>query len=273
MISRVIGNPKSKFFRNYENIISGTSSPIIGSVYTLINTIAPYLSANIDSLKNSDFFTYSLDGSSYFITDGGNDMFDGGNYTAPWFTANTNYTNGTTIITSNSINYATTTASIIDTDFYYASLGYSTTKRPLSAIGTRSVSDKPIGFQKAGNIGADGSGFLNSEFIYNGNNVNGFTCYAMFRQTYGQGADPAICDLYILLGHSNWGSVFGTVSSIINTNKGIQGGALYCNGIGNKDILAITTLLSRPTPSGITFSYIKDVVDSYILKIKEVLSY
>lgn len=271
MISRIIGSPMSSLFAKQDNIISSTASPIVGSVYTLLNTIAPYLSDNIDSLKNPDFFSYNLDGNSYRITDGGNDMFDNANYTAPWYINNTNYTNSSS--GPSIINYSTTTASVVDTDFYYASLGYSNDKRPLTVIGTRSVSDRPIGFQKSGNIGADGGGSLNSDFIYNGDNINGFTCYAMFRQTYGQNSDPAICDLYILLGHNNWGSVFGTVSSIVSTNKGIQGGALYCNGTGNKDVLAITTLLSRPTPLGVTFSYIKDVVDNYITKIKEVLSY
>ena len=259
-------------------------SPITGSVYNQINTIIPYLRANSGSLRNPNFFTYFLDGNAYQILDGGNDMFDNGNYTAPWLRNNTNYINGDTIpIPSPALNYSSQSATLTDTNFYYASLGYSQSTgsfpsgnqngrfHPLTLIGARSGSG-PIGFQKAGNIGADGSGLLISGSIYSGSVVNGFTTYAIYRQSYGQSSDPSICDVYILLGHPNWGSVFGTVISSSVAGTTIQGAALYATG-SSSEILAMTTLLSRTSSLAIPASDIKTVVDNYVSLVKQVLNY
>jgi len=244
--------------------------------YLLLNTIAVYLRNYITTdLRNSNFFQYTLDGNQFQITDGGNDMFDGGNYTAPWLIANTNYTSLNTIPIPPSLGYSTTASTLTDTNFYYVSLGYSTTpdRRPLTLLGARSGVGNPIGFQKAGNIGADGGGFLDGSLIYSGQSLSGFTTYAFYRQTYGQSTDPAICDLYILLGHNNWGSVFDTVNFFSSTNKQIQGGYFYASGATTKNILAITTLLSRPTNQPIPLSDVQTVTQNYITRIKEVLNY
>jgi hypothetical protein len=261
-----------------------TPPPIIDSVYTLIDTITPYLRANSGSLRNPNFFTYFLDGNVYQISDGGNDMFDGGNYTAPWLLNNTSYINGNSIPTpSLSLNYSFQSSSLTDTNFYYASFGYSQSTgsfpggnqngsfHPLTLIGARSGSG-PIGFQKAGNIGADGFGLLVTGSIYAGSVVNGFTAHAFYRQSFGQSSDPSICDVYVLLGHPNWGSVFNTVVSSSVAGTQIQGAALYATG-SSSEILAMTTLLSRPSPTAISFSDIKIVVDNYIGLVKTVLNY
>jgi len=270
-------------FALYASITSSLPS-VTGSVYTQIDTIIPYLRANSGSLRNPNFFTYFLDGNAYQISDGGNDMFDNGNYTAPWLRNNTNYTNGSTIpIPSPALNYSSQSATLTDTNFYYASLGYSQSTgsfpsgnqngrfHPLTLIGARSGSG-PIGFQKAGNIGADGLGFLISGSIYSGSVVNGFTTHAIYRQSYGQSSDPSICDVYVLLGHPNWGSVFGTVvsSSLVGTQ--LQGAALYATG-SSSEILAMVTLLSRTSPLAIPDSDIKTVVDNYVSLVKQVLNY
>ena len=258
--------------------------PTSGSVFTQINTIIPYLRTNKDSLRNPNFFTYFLDGNAYFINDAGNDMFDAGNYTAPWLRNNTNYTSGNTIPTPTpSLNYSSQSSTLTDTNFYYASIGYiqatgsypvgtqSGLYHPLTIIGARSGSG-PIGFQKAGNIGADGGGFLITGSIYSGSVVNGFTAHAFYRQSYGQASDPSICDVYVLLGHPNWGSSFDIVisSSISGTNN--QGAALYATG-SSTEILAMTTLLSSLTSSAIPFSSVKTVVDNYITLVQTVLNY
>jgi hypothetical protein len=268
----------------YLVLTAPTSSAILGSVYTQINTIISYLRINSGSLRNPNFFTYFLDGNAYQISDGGNDMFDAGNYTAPWLRNNTNYTALNNIPTpSPALSYASQSATLTDTNFYYASFGYSQSVgvypsgqqssiyHPLTMIGARSGSG-PIGFQKAGNIGADGSGFLVTGSIYSGSVVNGFTTYAIYRQSYGQASDPAICDVYVLLGHPNWGSVFGTVvsSSVAGTQQ--QGATLYATG-SSSEILAMTTLLSRLSPTSISFSEVKTVVDNYISLVKASLNY
>ena len=258
--------------------------PTSGSVFTQIDTIMPYLRVNSGSLRNPNFFTYYLDGNTYFISDGGNDMFDGGNYTAPWLRNNTSYTSGNSIPTpSPSLNYSSQSSTLTDTNFYYAASGYvpatgsfpagsqSGIFHPITMIGARSGSG-PIGFQKAGNIGADGGGSLVTGSIYSGSVVDGFTAHAFYRQSFGQLSDPSICDVYVLLGHPNWGSVFDTVISSSVAGTQLQGAALYATG-SSSELLAMTTLLSSPTSSAIPFSSVKTVVDNYITLVKTVLNY
>jgi hypothetical protein len=200
-----------------------TSSAITGPVYTLINTIIPYLRANSASFQNPQFFLYRLDGNAFQISDGGQDMFDGGNSTIPWLRAGTVYWNpGTAVFsTTPALSYASQSATLTDTNLYYASFGYTQSAgtfpaaqsgiyHPLTMISARSGSG-PIGWQKSGNIGADGGGSILTGSIYTGSVVNGFTTYAYFRQTYGQVTDPNICDVYMLFGHPNWSSTIGTV--------------------------------------------------------------
>lgn len=265
------------------NTVTANLFPVSGSVYTQINTIMSVLRANTGSLRNPNFFTYFLDGNSYFILDGGNDMYDAGNYTAPWLRNNTSYLNLPNIPTTVASNYASQSVTITDTSFYYASIGYSQSTgsfpggsqnsifHPLTLIGARSGSG-PIGFQKGGNLGADGGGSIVSGSIYSGSVINGFTTYAYYRQTFGQGNDPSVCDVYVLLGHPNWGSVFGTVVSSSVNNTDLNGGTLYATG-SSSEILAMTTLLSRTGSIAITFNEVRTVVDNYVSLVKTALNY
>lgn len=265
------------------NTVTANLFPVSGSVYTQINTIMSVLRANTGSLRNPNFFTYFLDGNSYFILDGGNDMYDAGNYTAPWLRNNTSYLNSPNIPTTVASNYASQSVTITDTSFYYASIGYSQSTgsfpggsqnsifHPLTLIGARSGSG-PIGFQKGGNLGADGGGSIVSGSIYSGSVINGFTTYAYYRQTFGQGNDPSVCDVYVLLGHPNWGSVFGTVVSSSVNNTDLNGGTLYATG-SSSEILAMTTLLSRTGSIAITFNEVRTVVDNYVSLVKTALNY
>jgi hypothetical protein len=273
---------------NSGNIVMSVSrllpTPVSGSIFSQINTIMPYLRANSGSLRNPNFFTYYLDsGNAYSITDGGNDMFDGGNFTAPWLRNNTSYISGNSIpIPTPALNYSSQSSTLTDTNFYYAASGYSPATgsypsgtqssrfHPLIMIGARNGSG-PIGFQKAGNIGADGSGLLVTGSIYSGSVVNGFTAYAFYRQSYAAG-DPTICDVYVLLGHPNWGSTFGTVISSSIAGTSFQGAALYATG-SSSELLAMTTLLSDVSAAIITSGSVKTVVDNYITLVKTVLNY
>lgn len=265
-----------------------TLTPVTGSPWEQINTITSYLRNYVTELRNPFFFVYRLDGNSFQILDGGNDMFDQGNYTTPWLRAGTNYTSNTSIPIPPALSYLSQSSSITDTNFYYASYGYSQSAgtfpaaqssiyHPLTMIGARSGSG-PIGWQKAGNIGADGRGSILTGSIYTGSVVNGFTTYAYFRQTYGEGFDPNICDVYMLLGHTNWNSNFGTVAWSASLSTAVQGAALYATGSAS-NLLAITTLLSRTgsitnaASLPISSSDIRTVVDNYILRIKQALSF
>lgn len=256
-----------------------------------ITTIVNYLRGYVTDFRNPLFFVYRLDGNAYSITDGGNDMFDtGGNTTAPWLRAGTNYTNpgSSAIPIPPALPYSSQSATLTDTNYYYASFGYtqsagtfpaaqSAIYHPLTMIGSRSGSG-PIGWQKASNIGADGRGSILTGSIYTGSVINGFTTYAYFRQTYGDASDPNICDVYMLFGHPNWGSNFGTVAWSASLSTAGQGAALYATGSAS-NLLAVTTLLSRTgsTSAGaslpISASDIAAVVDNYTLRIKQALSY
>jgi len=175
-------------------------------------------------------------------------------------------------------NSATTTN--LDTSFGYISLGYqqytgvqSLTFLPLTVLGARDNDTYgpglPVGFQTGGNSGADGGGSLASGTIYSGNTISGFTVYAFFRETFNAG-DPSHCDLYILLGHPNWNSTFGTVSSFAQpTNIGGCGGYLYTTGPATQNILSIKTLLSKNGGALVSQAECQTVVNNFILRIKE----
>ena len=252
--------------------------------YTELQTIAEYLRNFMPEFRNPSFYAYRLDGNGFFIDDGGGDMYDNGNISSPWIIANTeyigdgSYSSGTYPYAVDYTNSATT--SNLDTSFGYISLGYqqysdtqSLTYLPLTVLGSRDNitfgNGLPIGFQTGGNSGADGGGTLASGSIYSGETVSGFTTYAFFRETYNAG-DPSHCDLYILLGHPNWNSTFGTVSSFAQpTGDGGCGGYLYTTGAGTKNILAIKTLLSKNGGQLVTSAECQTVVNNFIIRVKQ----
>lgn len=247
-------------------------------------TIAQYLRNYMSDFRNPSFYAYQLDGNGFNINDGGGDMYDSGNITSPWLISNIPYTGSSGYSIGaypSAVNYQNSgSATNIDTSFNYISLGYqqftsvqSLTYMPLTILGTRDNvtygDGLPVGFQSGGNSGADGGGTLATGNIYTGNTVSGFTVHSYYRQTYNAG-DPSHCDLFILLGHTNWGSVFGTV--VYNgapVNLGSNGSALYTTGGGTKNILAIKTLLSKNSGVQVTFNECKNVVDNFIIRIKE----
>ena len=274
-----LGNKSVRFKgRTKINKITSNQSSIVLSSH--IGALASYMSGFMNDYKNPLFYEYDLDGDDTHIRDGGlgksaglNDMYDiPGNVTTPWLITGTNYSEGVSPIETyvNRISYANTTATTVDTDFIYASVsGYTQlgTTRPLMVIGTRSGTGNPIGWQKGGNSGADGSGTLASGFIYNGTTVNGFTVYSYIRQTYAA-IDPSHCDLYILLGHPNWGTTFGTISSYADpVDVGGCGGYLRTTGAGVKNVLAITTLLSKANAVQVTDAECKTITDNIINRV------
>ena len=252
--------------------------------YHELETIATYLRNFMPEFRNPNFYAYELDGNGFFINDGGGDMYDNGNISSPWVISNTEYIQqggyspGDYPFAINYTNSATTTN--LDTSFGYISLGYqqytgtqSLTYLPLTVLGSRDSETfgpgLPVGFQTGGNSGADGGGTLASGTIYNGSVVSGFTVYAFFRETYNAG-DPSHCDLYILLGHPNWNSTFGTVSSFAQpVSDGGCGGYLYTTGPATKNILAIKTLLSKNSGVLVTSAECQVVVNNFIIRIKE----
>ena len=261
-----------------------TAAPA-GVPFEQLNTIATALRSNMADFRNPSFYTYWLDGNGFFINDGGSDMYDSGNVTTPWLRAGTTYTgNGgySAAAYPAAINYTSTTRTLVDTDFYYVSLGYvqytptpgqSNTFHPLTVLGSRSGTGQPVGWQVGGNSGADGGGTLASGLIYNNSTIQGFTTYAFYRETYNAG-DPSHCNLYMLLGHPNWGSVFGTVNTFADpVVNGGCGGYLYTTGADVKNILSIQTLLSKAGGVLVTSAECETVVQNFITRIKQAVGY
>jgi hypothetical protein len=273
------GNNILTFNGKFANFQSLVTQP-----YTQLNTIATYLRNYMSDFRNPNFYTYRLDGSGFFINDGGLDMYDSGNVTTPWLSNGVTYTGITQYSLAaypSAITYTNTATTITDTDFNYVSLGYiqfnltqNATYHPLTVIGTRSTNGKPVGWQIGGDSGADGAGILASGFIYSGTNLSGFTTYAFFRETYSA-IDPSHCNLFILLGHSNWGSVFGNTISAgaIPVNTGGCGGFLYTSGTTTSNILAIQTLLSKQSAVLVTSGECQTIVQNFVIRIKEALNY
>lgn len=268
-------------FRNIEII---RDSSIKGSPYELLGSIASSLRNYMSEFRNPSFYTYRLDGNGYYINDGGGDMWDNpGNITNPWLKSNVQLTTNLgawslATYPSASNYWQTGSVGTLDGDFNYISLGYvpygvtqSIQWHPITVIGSR-VGNGSVGYQTAGNSGADGSGTLVTGSIYSGSNQQGFTAYAFYRQQYNAG-DPSHCNVYILLGHSNWGSTFGNVRVFSDNNRNTAGGALYSSGSQTSNLLAIHTMLSKNSGVQVTESEIKTVVDNFIFRIKESLSY
>jgi hypothetical protein len=242
----------------------------------LLNTIAIYLRDYMSEFRNPSFYGYALDGNSYFITDGGgNDMYDTGNWTYPWLISGTQYTGVSGSQQVFSINYSSTTATTVDTDFVYVSLGYTQSAgvsilsvHPLTVLGFRTTTGRPVGFQLGGNSGADGAGTLASGILYAGDVIQGFTVHAFYRETYNA-TDPSHCNLFILLGHPSWGSVFGTISSFADpVANGGNGCYFFTSGAGVSNILAVQTLLSKAGGALVTSTECQTVVQAFVNRIK-----
>lgn len=216
-----------------------------------LNAIATYLRNYMTEFRNSNFYAYQLDGNAYYIESGGNDMYDDGNFTTPWLLSGERYdlTSGEIGDYPYAVPYDTTSATTVDTNFKYVSLGYIPSQdfpvddnlHPLTVLGYRT--NGPVGWQIGGE-GPDGNE-VSHGYVYFNNVVNGFTVYAGYRQIYDDGNDPAMCNLIILLGHPSWNSVFGTVSLISNTDDDSCQFVMY-SGNGSQNILAISILLSQP---------------------------
>ena len=102
--------------------------------------------------------------------------------------------------------------------------------------------------------------------------LNTFTVYAFNRQTYAAG-DPSHCDLYMLIGHSNWGSSFGTIDSFAHpVINGGNGGRLHTS-TGSTNVIAVTMLLSKASGVQVTDAECQTVVTNFTSRMKTHLGY
>jgi hypothetical protein len=122
---------------------------------------------------------------------------------------------------------------------YYPAGNY-LTSRPLTAFGYRPGSNRTVGWGKTGRCAPNGTQTVAVGFIYENATVNTFQVYA-YRRFYYAGAQN-VCDLYLLIGHPRWNSVFGTVTFSADDFGQKQAAQLKVSGSTN--VLAVTMLLS-----------------------------
>jgi hypothetical protein len=237
--------------------------------------------------RNANFWAYTCDGDveGNYINDGGNDMFDNGNFVTPWLLSGTlyNLTDSGLGAYPEHISYSTTTETTVDTDFNYVSLGWiyendtdqpqiNQSRHPLTVLGYRCSG--PVGWQVGGNVGADGGRSAVSGYVYSNATINGFNVYAGYRQVYNAG-DPTICNLIVLLGHPSWNSVFGPVSLQSDDNDSEYCQFYMYSGVGSENILGTYILLSKPDNDDtepIANIELETVINNLTLRIKEAMN-
>jgi|TARA_R100000030_G_scaffold57796_2_gene43509 hypothetical protein len=219
-----------------------------------------------------------------YIPDGGGDMYDSGNYTI-CVTSNVSGDFGSSGTGgSQPVSYANTTSTTPSgsaaavSDYKYVAGGW-TTNTNLNSHGalivaatTGNSGSQYCGFAKGGNSGADGQGTKSQVDLYNNATVNGFQVYASYMMITGAG-DPSTCDLYILLGHSEWGTTFGSITKYNNTSTGVQNDGMWSDGTGQNNVLAIATLAARTSGNAPVQSEMQGIVDDIIADIKAEFGY
>jgi hypothetical protein len=262
------GSYSSTTYTYTANVGTGQGSVTIAKAITSISSFfdgaVTYLSSYMSEFRNTSFYSYNLDQDAFTISDGGGDMYDGGNATQL-------YNNSGTVTFNIAYNSALTT---IDTDLVYKGLGYgiSPDQRPLSLMAYRNNNSTPkyLGWQKTGNLGADGGGAQLNGWVHEGTTVNGFVVYAWYRLVYSAG-DPSVCDFYMFIGHGNWNSSFGTFSTFAAAST--DNNQNYVFTTNSLNIISIATLLSKPSGAQVTVGEMQSVVAAWTSRLKTHLNY
>ena len=230
-------------YLNFNRIVN----PIIGFMSTTtLQQILGTISSVRNSLKNPNFYEYQLDGNQEVIRDGGQNMYDWGNYTDVWFEGSAqrvDYSNNTRVQT------ITRNGKRLD----HVSLGYST---PLMYL-CKSSNSCTMGFQKLGDNGADNRGQVAMNHIYSGELVNGLRVYAWRRMVFNT-STPSICDLCFAIGDdtSTFHSQTANVAGHNNTNSGYFGFSMQVT-----HVLMGVILLSKPHGLAVTVDECRDVIN------------
>lgn len=192
--------------------------------------IRTYLSARRTSYKNTSFYEYTLDSSPSQISDGGGDMYDGGNCISL-------LENGTAA-TLNCYDYNTTNGAA--TNLRHAGLGYAT---PLVCMATSGTTQRRFGWLSNGNLGADGGGSSSNVTVYNTQTVNGCLVHSWLCQKAFNAGDPSVNHLFVTLGHSSFGSEINAINvTTYNTSTDSDFSQYETT---NKNCLVMRLLLSK----------------------------
>jgi hypothetical protein len=232
----------------FYNKSKSSTVQILQQIYT---ALSPYLA----EYKNLNFYEYALDGDTTYIADGYNDMYDSGNYT---------YINADGTISTN-LSYNTTTESSVVVNgksVNYISLGYS---RPLIML-ARSSTRAYWGFQKSGNLGADGSGNEINFNVYTGQTVNGFIVHAWCRVVYNA-SDPSIGDLYFAIG-DNTSTFYSSMSTYAPNNTNDGGSSMRIDCVNT---LFGCMLLSKPYGEYISNTNCENVLIALTNRLKVII--
>ena len=170
------------------------SIEVVNPIVDLINStvfqgIRDYLAARNSRYVNPSFYSYSLDSSPSQVSDGGGDMFDGGNATHL-------YQSGGQVANTVSYNTSNTTAG----NLRWGGLGYD---HALTTIATSGRTNRRYGWGTNGNLGADGGGSTTSQTVYNTTTVNGCLVHAWVSNKSYNAGDPSVNHLYVTLGHAS----------------------------------------------------------------------
>ena len=234
-------------------------------------------------ILTTDRHNITYDGDNQYISDGGGDMYDSGNYTICMNESNPTYSDFGTSGRSNSeaISYANTSVTTPNGaavyEYRYISGGYAGTNLDshgalITAATTGNSGHTYCGWAKGGNSGADGGGNKIQVDLYNGTTISGFTVYSSYMATVNAG-DPSVCNLYILMGHASWGTQFGTINKYNHTNTGYNSDAMWSEGSSQKNVLAIATLAARTGGATPVESEMQTIVTNIVNDIKYEFGY
>lgn len=237
-------------------LFQGRSKPASGGTIATVNLTSVYnaLQPFMSEYQNPNFYAYTLDQTSTLnISDGGGDMYDGGNNTDVFVDG----------VASSGLTYNTTSPGAVFVNgktVEVISLGYI---HPLTML-ARCSQRANIGIRKTGNLGADGGGTWTNYNVYTGNTVNSFTVYAWCRHVYNAG-DPSIGDLFFVIGDSS--------TTFHNTNMNTFDPGSTDNGLSYMTMdctnaLVGSILLSKPSGAFISQAECQTVLTNFTNRLR-----
>ena len=196
---------------------------------TTFSGIRNYFAARLSSYRNLSFYAYSLDSSPGQISDGGSDMYDGGNCVSL-------LENGS-IVAGNCLDYNVSNSAT--TNLRWGGMGYT---HPLFCMATSGTTLRRFGWSSNGNLGADGGGSSSNQQVYNTQTVNGCLVHSWLCQKAFNAGDPSVNHLFVTLGHSSFGSEVNNVFQSYNSSTDSDISAYETN---SKNCLTMRILLSK----------------------------
>lgn len=211
-----------------------------------------YFASRQSNYRNSSYYNYSLDGSPDHLGDSGGDMYDGGNYLYP-------RVNGSQ---AGDIDYNTQNTTY--NSHRWGAMGY---QRPLMAmIATGINQNTRIGWERGGNLGADGGGSTNNQQIYNTQTVNGCIVTAwLVNKAYNAG-DPSVNHIYFAITSSAIGGSINTVNTQDYAGNSDSDYSRY--EVTGRNMIVGTVLGSKNSGQIVNSSEARSVVDNIISDFK-----